>query len=128
MTMSECENPPRELVKKLEQLGPEQVVDGYELCPQCDGLSPGIHMDGETIMHCSTCRDKHAVTVEEADRWRRAVANRYERREESPTNGGESFRANQEPTSETSEKCPQCGGHTQAFAVMCGPRRPAVTT
>src|SRR6516165_5334713 len=62
MTMSERENPPRELVKKLEQLGPEQVVDGYELCPQCDGLSPGIHMDGETIMHCSTCHDKHAVT------------------------------------------------------------------
>ena len=71
MTMSERENPPRELVKKLEQLGPEQVVDGYELCPQCDGLSPGIHMDGETIMRCSTCHDK--VTVEEADRWRRAV-------------------------------------------------------
>ena len=124
MTMSECENPPRELVKKLEQLGPEQVVDGYELCPQCDGLSPGIHMDGETIMHCSTCHDKHAVTVEEADRWRRAVANIYQREEESPTNGEESFRANQEPTSETSEKCPQCGGHTQAFAVMCGPRTP----
>ena len=128
MTMSERENPPRELVKKLEQLGPEQVVDGYELCPQCDGLSLGIHMDGETIMRCSTCHDK--VTVEEADRWRRAVANIYQRREESPTNGGESFRANQESTiaSETSEKCPQCGGHTQAFAVMCGPRRPAVTT
>jgi DNA-directed RNA polymerase subunit M/transcription elongation factor TFIIS len=125
MTMSERKNPPRELVEKLEQLGPEQVVDGYELCPQCDGLSPGIRMDGETIMHCSTCHDKHAVTVEEADRWRRAVANRYERRE-SPTNGEESFRANQESTiaSETSEKCPQCGGHTQAFAVMCGPRTP----
>jgi DNA-directed RNA polymerase subunit M/transcription elongation factor TFIIS len=126
MTMSERQNPPRELVEKLEQLGPEQVVDGYELCPQCDGLSPGIHMDGEKIMHCSTCHDKHAVTVEEADRWRRAVANIYQRREESPTNGGESFRANQESTmaSETSEKCPQCGGHTQAFAVMCGPRTP----
>jgi DNA-directed RNA polymerase subunit M/transcription elongation factor TFIIS len=82
-------------------------------------------MDGETIMHCSTCHDKHAVTVEEADRWRRAVANKYERRG-YPTNGGESFRANQESTmaSETSEKCPQCGGHNQAFAVMCGPRTP----
>jgi hypothetical protein len=22
------------------------------------------------------------------------------------------------------EKCQQCGGHAQAFAVMCGPRRP----
>jgi DNA-directed RNA polymerase subunit M/transcription elongation factor TFIIS len=83
-------------------------------------------MDGETVMHCSTCHDKHAVTVEEADRWRRAVANIYQREEESPTNGAESFHANQESTmaSETSEKCPQCGGHTQAFAVMCGPRTP----
>jgi hypothetical protein len=41
-----------------------------DLCPACDGLSPGISMDGETIMHCSTCHDKHAVTVEDADRWR----------------------------------------------------------
>jgi hypothetical protein len=39
ITMS---NPPRDLVEKLEKLGPEQVVDGYELCPQCDGLSPGL--------------------------------------------------------------------------------------
>ena len=64
----------RELAEKLMTLGPEQmvVVDGqkWELCPQCWGLSPGIHMDGETVMHCSTCHDKHAVTVEEADRWR----------------------------------------------------------
>jgi hypothetical protein len=29
-------NPSRELVEKLEKLGPEQAVDGYELCPQCD--------------------------------------------------------------------------------------------
>jgi hypothetical protein len=46
-------NPSRELVEKLENLGPEQVVDGYELCPQCDGLSPGIATDGETIMHAA---------------------------------------------------------------------------
>jgi hypothetical protein len=26
--------------------------------------------------------------------------------------------------SETTEKCPKCGGHAQAFAVMCGPRTP----
>ena len=75
--MSNSETPWRELVEKLESLGPEQVVDGYELCPQCDGLSPGIHMDGETIMHCSTCHDKHAVTVEEADRWREAARKAY---------------------------------------------------
>jgi hypothetical protein len=78
--MSNRENPPRDLVEKLMELGPEKVVDGYELCPQCDGLSPGISMDGETIMHCSTCHDANAVTVEEADRWRRRIANRYERR------------------------------------------------
>jgi len=66
-------NPPRDLFEKLEKLGPEQVVDGYELCPQCRGLSPGIHVDGETVMHCSTWHDKHAVTVEVADRWREAA-------------------------------------------------------
>jgi hypothetical protein len=75
--MSERENPSRELIEKLERLGPEKVIDGYELCPQCDGLSPGIHMDGETIMHCSTCHDRHAVTVEEANRWREAMRARY---------------------------------------------------
>ena len=26
-------------------------------------------------------------------------------------------------TNET-ERCPQCGGHAEAFAVMCGPRTP----
>ena len=77
MTMSERANPPRELVKKLEQLGPEQVVDGYELCPQCDGLSPGIHMDGETIMHCPAYHDQGMVTVQEADRWRRLMQELY---------------------------------------------------
>jgi hypothetical protein len=74
-------NPSIELVEKLEKLGPEQVVDGYELCPQCDGLSPGIATDGETIMHCSTCHDDHAVTVEAADHWREAVAQAHQRRE-----------------------------------------------
>jgi hypothetical protein len=74
-------NPARELVEKLEKLGPEQVVDGYELCPQCDGLSPGIARDGETVMHCSTCHDNHAVTVEGADSWREAGAQAHQRRE-----------------------------------------------
>jgi hypothetical protein len=62
--------PSRELVEKLMNLGPEKVVDGYEICPQCDGLSPGIDMDGETIVHCPTCHDKNAVTVEEAHSYR----------------------------------------------------------
>jgi hypothetical protein len=30
----------RTLVMKLQQLGAEQVVDGFELCPSCDGMSP----------------------------------------------------------------------------------------
>jgi hypothetical protein len=66
----------RELADKLIKLGPEKVVDGHELCPQCWALSPGIDMDGETVMHCSTCHDQHAVTVEEADRWRELMRNR----------------------------------------------------
>jgi hypothetical protein len=35
--MSEREIPSRELVEKLMKLGPEKVVDGHELCPQCWG-------------------------------------------------------------------------------------------
>jgi hypothetical protein len=60
----------RALVEKLTQLGPEQVVDGFELCPCCHGLSPGIAKDGETIMHYPVCHDQDAVTVADADRWR----------------------------------------------------------
>jgi ribosomal protein S27AE len=66
----------RELADKLMELGPEKVVDAHEFCPQCWGLSLGIHMDGETIMHCSTCHDQHAVTVEDANRWREAMRKR----------------------------------------------------
>jgi hypothetical protein len=40
------------------------------VCPACTGLSPGISIDGETIMHCPVCQDTGKVTVEEADRWR----------------------------------------------------------
>jgi hypothetical protein len=41
-----------DLAKTLMSLGPEKVVDGHELCPQCDGLSPGIHMeDGDALQH-----------------------------------------------------------------------------
>jgi hypothetical protein len=42
----------RNLFETLRELGPEKVVDGSELCPCCDGLSPGISADGETIVHC----------------------------------------------------------------------------
>ena len=28
-----------------------------DVCPACDGLSPGISADGETIMHCPVCHD-----------------------------------------------------------------------
>jgi hypothetical protein len=38
------------------------------VCPACTGLSPGISIDGETIMHCPVCQDTGKVTVEEADR------------------------------------------------------------
>jgi DNA-binding XRE family transcriptional regulator len=34
------------------------------------------------------------------------------------------FKEVQTMASDTSEKCPQCGGQAQAFAVMCGPRGP----
>jgi hypothetical protein len=75
--MNKSVKPPRDLVEKLEQVGPEQVIDGMELCPQCTGLSPGISADGETVIHCSTCHDVHAVTVEAANEYRKAVAARH---------------------------------------------------
>jgi hypothetical protein len=74
----------QKLVQTLLRLGPEQVVDGRELCPQCDGLSPGLGFrrnesgeHEEFIMHCSTCNDIHIVSVEDADRWREAMRKRY---------------------------------------------------
>jgi len=65
------------LLETLRRLGPEHVVDGMELCPSCDSLSPGIAMDGETVMHCPVCHDKGMVTVEETDRWRRRMQELY---------------------------------------------------
>ena len=51
------------------------VEEGDELppgvCPACMGLSPGIAIDGETIMHCVVCRDSGTVTAQEAERWQR---------------------------------------------------------
>ena len=69
----------RTLVEKLRQLGPELVVEGFELCPSCDGLSPGIAIDGETVMHCHVCHDQNAVTVADAGRWRDEMRKRYGR-------------------------------------------------
>ena len=63
----------RELVETLRKLGPEKVLDGMELCPACDSLSPGISIDGEPIMHCPVCHDQGIVSVEAADRWRREM-------------------------------------------------------
>jgi hypothetical protein len=65
------------VVETLRELGPEKVVDGLELCPCCDGLSPGISMDGETIVHCPVCHDRNVVTVEDADRWRNEMRKRH---------------------------------------------------
>ncbi len=46
------------------------VEEGDELprgvCPACMGLSPGIAIDGETIMHCPVCHDTGKVAVEES--------------------------------------------------------------
>ena len=48
-----------------------------DLCPACDGLSPGISIDGETIMHCPVCHDTGKVTPQQAERWAREMAQRY---------------------------------------------------
>jgi hypothetical protein len=58
------------LLEQLRHLGPEQLVAGFELCPCCHGLSPGIAVDGETVMHCPVCHDQNAITVADTDRWR----------------------------------------------------------
>ena len=57
----------RNVVETLRELGPEKVVDGSELCPCCDGLSPGISADGETIVHCPVCHDRNVVTVADTE-------------------------------------------------------------
>jgi hypothetical protein len=67
----------RETLEALRKLGPEKVLDGMELCPSCDSLSPCIAMDGETVMHCPVCHDQGMVTVEAADLWRRRMQELY---------------------------------------------------
>jgi len=73
----------RELVDRLRRLGPEHVLNGRELCPACDSLSPGLGFrrgaDGEIeecVMPCELCHGAGAVTVEVADCWRREMAKR----------------------------------------------------
>ena len=52
-----------------------------DLCPACDGLSPAISIDGETIMHCDVCHDTGKVTPEAAERfWQTVEAQQKVRR------------------------------------------------
>jgi hypothetical protein len=67
----------REMLQALRRLGPEKVLNGIGLCPCCDSLSPGIAMDGETIVHCPVCYDKGMVAFEAADRWRQKLREKY---------------------------------------------------
>lgn len=48
-----------------------------DVCPACDGLSPGISIDGETIMHCAVCHDTGKVTPEDANRWREEMRKQH---------------------------------------------------
>jgi len=65
------------VLETLRDLGPEKAVYELELCPCCDGLSPGFRVDGETIEHCPVCHDRNLVTVEDADRWRNEMRKRH---------------------------------------------------
>jgi len=47
------------------------------LCVACDGLSPGISIDGETIMHCKLCGDTGKVTPEQARQWEEEMRAKY---------------------------------------------------
>ena len=61
----------------------DEILEGVEfgelppgVCPACMGLSPGIAIDGETIMHCSVCGDTGKVTPEQSERCWQAVEER----------------------------------------------------
>lgn len=58
----------------LDDLNNERPVD---LCMACDGLSPGIDMDGETIVHCAWCGDSGKMTPEQARQWEQEAKARY---------------------------------------------------
>jgi hypothetical protein len=47
-----------------------------DLCPYCDGLSPGVDMTGERIIHCPLCGNKHIVTPEEVKAWEEEMRTR----------------------------------------------------
>jgi uncharacterized Zn finger protein (UPF0148 family) len=57
---------------------PSELPEG--VCPACAGLSPGISINGETIMHCPVCQDTGKVTPEEAERWDREMQEKYDAR------------------------------------------------
>jgi hypothetical protein len=48
----------RKMLQALPRLGPEKVLNGIELCPCCDSLSPGIAMDGKRLLTalCATTK------------------------------------------------------------------------
>jgi hypothetical protein len=73
-----------DVVEALKRLGPWNVVDGAELCRACDGLSPALGFRRtasgeleECMVNCSVCDNRHVVSVEEADRWRREMRTKY---------------------------------------------------
>jgi hypothetical protein len=70
-TQSVCEVDGDELIEVSER--------PPDLCPACDGLSPGIDLDGETVVHCAVCSDTGKVTPEQAEAWECEMAARYGR-------------------------------------------------
>jgi hypothetical protein len=52
-----------------------RISDTEVVCSSCDGLSPGIDMDGCTIMHCPVCGDADRLTLEDAKAWVERVSN-----------------------------------------------------
>jgi hypothetical protein len=66
----------------------DEILDGVQfgelppgVCPACMGLSPGIAIDGETIMHCSLCGNSGKVTPEQAEKYWKGVEEREGKRE-----------------------------------------------
>ena len=65
--------PHEEIVGPFESLEEAWIESCYPfdelppgICPACMGLSPGIAIDGETIMHCPVCNDTGRVADEES--------------------------------------------------------------
>jgi hypothetical protein len=51
------------------------------VCPACMGPSPGIAIDGATIIHCNLCGDSGKVTPEQAEKYWKGVEEREGKRE-----------------------------------------------